>query len=938
LATALFITVQLALPKLISDQLHTLADDNLTLDFRFSDLTVSLIPLRLSMSDINLVDKDNKPKISAKSLEVELSLLSLINNDIIISAIKVTEPYLHIEISKAGDLQLLQYIKQQATPVADKTSEPIALLFKKVEVLDGKIDLDSSIPDLSIHKQFRIHHLKIDNFHTYKQDTDNFVSLELHETKHSILAIKGRLDLEKQKFIGDLHVKKINITPYLKMLKLPINANISKISTDFSGKVTAKFGKKTDVRLKKGTLSLNNIVIKSANKDKTFVHISEVKVSDIDFNLDKRLLTIANIKSQNTAINVILDAKNQADILSILKPTLPNASSNNDAPFTILIKALDILSANVNIKKQFKDDETNIVLDKINIALKDISLPTTEKDIPLNITFNIFNSSSIETKAAINLNDKTITGNASILQLPLSALQPFVKEMAFVKVTKGQLNSHIQYLYNYADANSLSTSGMMDITDFKIRKMDAKKRFFSFEKLSVNQFQYKMRDNNVKVDEVQLDNSFARILINEEGKLNVQDLLVIPQSNEPSTPVNWRVNRVSVKDADIGFSDLSMQPSFSSTIKNLNGYIETISSTQNELSSVSLQGKVDRYAPVGIQGKLSMNTLNPALDINMDFKNVELTSFTPYAGLYAGYGIDKGQLSMELNYVLSEKRIKGKNHIVINQLKFGQAVKSDKIINLPIKFAIAILSDDQGVIDLGFDVKGKVDDPQFSLNSIIFKALRETIKKAITSPFKYLKTALGSKQKNIHKIDFLAGCEEIISQTISKLAVVAQIMLAKKILQLNVHGNSDLPLDKPALQEAELLQILSVETKQNPQLFLPIHLPYKNKELLDTFTEYFLKQTRQSYQEYKKSLLSDASVSDVVKDSEHYTYESAWKKMVKDTAVSNDEVNRLAFRRAQQVKAILVDKYNISPDRIFVLDERESISPSLSTRLYLDAQ
>jgi hypothetical protein len=45
-------------------------------------------------------------------------------------------------------------------------------------------------------------------------------------------------------------------------------------------------------------------------------------------------------------------------------------------------------------------------------------------------------------------------------------------------------------------------------------------------------------------------------------------------------------------------------------------------------------------------------------DLALSFKNIELTTFTPYSGKFSGYAIKKGKLSLDLKYKLSENALR----------------------------------------------------------------------------------------------------------------------------------------------------------------------------------------------------------------------------------------------------------------------------------------
>ena len=89
------------------------------------------------------------------------------------------------------------------------------------------------------------------------------------------------------------------------------------------------------------------------------------------------------------------------------------------------------------------------------------------------------------------------------------------------------------------------------------------------------------------------------------------------------------------------------------------------------------------------------------LDVAVTFSNLESPTFTPYSSTYAGYAIDKGQLSMKLNYKLQGNRLEGDNDITHQKLQLGREIQERAgRKDMPLGLAIALLSDANGVIQM----------------------------------------------------------------------------------------------------------------------------------------------------------------------------------------------------------------------------------------------
>ena len=77
--------------------------------------------------------------------------------------------------------------------------------------------------------------------------------------------------------------------------------------------------------------------------------------------------------------------------------------------------------------------------------------------------------------------------------------------------------------------------------------------------------------------------------------------------------------------------------------------------------------------------------------------------------------------------------------------------------SLPVKPAVALLADRNGVIELDLPISGSLNDPQFRLWPIIFKVIFNVIAKAVTAPFSLLAHALGGSGEALSMVGFPPG-------------------------------------------------------------------------------------------------------------------------------------------------------------------------------------
>jgi hypothetical protein len=239
-------------------------------------------------------------------------------------------------------------------------------------------------------------------------------------------------------------------------------------------------------------------------------------------------------------------------------------------------------------------------------------------------------------------------------------------------------------------------------------------------------------------------------------------------------------------------------------IQNLNGSILGLSSKPSSRAKVELKGKVDRYAPVHIWGETNPLAATTYSDIRMNFKGVELTSATPYSGHFAGYKIEKGKLSVDIDYKIENRKLTAAHKLVIDQLELGERVESPDAIHLPLKIAIALLKDRNGVIDIDLPVTGSLDDPQFKIGPLIWKAVLNLLTKVATAPFALLGHLFGGGNEQMNFIDFHPGSAVLDASEHDKLVALVKALEAKEKLELDVPITFSPDLDRPGLAAAHL--------------------------------------------------------------------------------------------------------------------------------------
>src|SRR4029077_13522003 len=198
------------------------------------------------------------------------------------------------------------------------------------------------------------------------------------------------------------------------------------------------------------------------------------------------------------------------------------------------------------------------------------------------------------------------------------------------------------------------------------------------------------------------------------------------------------------------------------------------------------------------------------------FKDLDLTIVNPYSGHFAGYKIDKGKLSVDVSYKIDQRKLAAQQHFVVDEFELGDSVDSPEAMHLPLKIAVALLKDRNGVIDIDLPMSGSLDDPSFRVGPIIWKAFVNLIVKAATAPFALLGHLFGGGE-HMNVIEFAAGEAELDPPGREQLASMVKALKERPQLKLDVPIVFSRGLDRPQLAAARLRQELKARVLSAPQ-------------------------------------------------------------------------------------------------------------------------
>lgn len=812
-----------------------------------------------------------------------------------------------------------------ASNPAQPVTEPLPVQIDKLAVEQGQIQyLDSrkrgspgwvaplTLGDLA---------LQLPGFSTAKAHSSPY-HLSATLNQQSPLKAEGELDVMTGAGKGQISLGKVALAPLAPLWAPYLKVNLTKgeASAELAYKLSP--GKQgLDWQLSKGKLVVNNGQFKRP-KGAEFARFNQLALTGIRLDGNKQSLSVDAIAIKSPAVTAVLDDKQQLDLSDLLIPQTPakpagkapkKAKQPAAKPWRWQLKQTRISGGELKLTESSSGKALPRAISGLELTLGALS-NATDQASPLNLWGTLDGQSQLNFDGTIVPAPFALRGEIRQQGLPLGWAQPYLQDLLRIKVQDGLLSSRTKLVITTDATGALSQldlEGGLDIDKLHVLDRADNQRLLQIERLELSGLHYDGMRQQLKIDDILLRQPFARIEISEEGITNVQQLLLPRPGNKASQGPAPRIfiDKVRTEQGNLRFADRSLSPEFVVDIASLNGQNRHISNNPGQRSELSFNGKVDRYAPVTIRGGANLLIDDPVLDVAVAFTNLELTTFTPYSSTYAGYAIDKGQLSMKLNYKLQGKRLEGDNDITIKKLQLGEKIKSEQARDLPLGLAIALLSDASGVIKMNLKVKGDLDQPNFSLGNIFWDVLGNTLTKAISSPFSLLASLTGGT-KDLDELPFLLGDPSLTPSQQTKLTKLAQALKERPKLSMNIRGKVNFNEERPILQRQKLERVLAkitgapadlglLEQDSAMQAALGEAYEAKFKEDLGSLAD------RLKLAEQSPALRAQAMI--LLRDQQLITAKS---------------LRNLAMRRAQNTKEYLVDTQGLAPERLFVLDSQ----------------
>ncbi len=918
----------------------------------------------VGLANIDIQDIDHTPILTIPQINLTIIPSDILDKKLVLSDLKIQSPKIQLSRDSQGKLNILTYLPGADSPDKgeDQTTKAVESDQKNAnkgfvfqlgtgEITDASLVFMDRANKSPFKTTLSSVFIQVQDIVAEKGVAGKY-GLSLKTEAGESLNSTGQFSTIPMEIEGTLFLEKLVLKKYMPLLEPMINFDIQdgEVHLDAGFQLSGSQAEFAGV-INNKELGLTNLKVWDRVNKEILVSIPELVLNDSVINTEKQSVDLGRIKTVQGKILL----KRQADgSINLVK----NVFSSN--PVTVEeknpAKATPAISVDKNksstwgmslndfsmekFELAFVDEATK---EPVSVALSDISIHANnlkssgkeKSGIQIGMEWN--KTGKIQVKGDIVPSELSADLDISIDQIDIQSLQPYFTEHLNIVVSKGffQTQGRIGISLDNKGNKKVDTKkdpllffkGKTSITDFASLGKISGKELFNCNSLYLSDMDISLFPVKVTVKDISLTDFYSRVIISEKGNINLKQILAGDEQEKTISTLEparvtaketsrlgpeIRISNVTLQGGRIYYSDYFTQPNVTAEMKEIAGQIKGLSSLDNSTpAEIQLRGLHGQSSPLDILGRISPLTRKQFIDLDISFKDIDLTRFSPYAAKYIGYKIEKGKLVLDLKYLINGNVLESQNSLFLDQFTLGEKVDSDVATSLPVPLAISLLKNSEGQIDLNLPITGNLNDPAFNFSGAVFEVFGNLIMKVISAPFKFLGTLFEGGEE-LGFVNFEYGNAAISDEGIKKLDKLIQILEQKKALALEIEGTYDRVQDGEVLRKKQYEALLKLE---------------KIKKMAAKGTPTAsLEKTILLAEEREAAIQAVYEVSDFPKpreedgrEKEITTLEKA-KLLLTHVDITENALKQLAMNRAENIKNYILASDKVAPARVYLRD------------------
>jgi len=782
---------------------------------------------------------DGSPLASAAAIDIALGKLDALAQSIAVDKIAIEAPDVDVRRDADGTPEIVR-ILGGARPTAPAAPSAPGWTFSIAEahVANGKM----RVTDNAVSPAFAtaLSNVGIDASRIVSKGAPGTVALRFETDEGAQFKAEGQADVAQGAVRGRFELAKMRVGTLRAYYATAMQAEFRKGALDFSSEFEfARDGDATRVTLGNGTAAFSDVEAMLPGEREPALRLARAELTGIALDATKRTFAIDSVAGTQGSLRVTRDRDGAINIEQFTRPSKAletaerrvSSDSSSGQVWNVLMHAVKFEGINIDVEDRVPEAPVRLRLSDVRLAAQNVG-NAPGASMAFDVAARTRPAGRMTLKGTVVVEPMKVDARIDASGIDLVPLRPYYETATNIIVTGGAVATKGRLTYAAARAGSARARYTGDVTISSFGSLDrpTSQDLVRFKTMTLTGIDAATEPFSLALGAVAADGFYARIILNADATLNLQQLLApraaaqaaapIPRTSaggvatttlpdKPDSALPVSIGRIQLSDGEVQYADYFVQPNYTAHLTNVAGTVSALS--QAQAGTVDIAANVEGTAPVAIGGTVNPFAPQLALDLTGKATDIDLPPLTPYSVKYAGYGIQKGKLSLEVHYRVDDRKLAATNKLRLDQLTFGERVESPTATKLPVLLAVSLLKDRNGVINLDLPIQGTLDDPKFSVWGVIVQIFVNLITKAITAPFALLGSLAGGGGEQLAYIEFAPGYADLSAAAHDKLATLAKALNERPGLKIDAAGRAIPDVDREGLKRAQLDQALHAE-------------------------------------------------------------------------------------------------------------------------------
>ncbi len=940
----------LILPYVVKSQVETRLTTELSRKTTVERVAFNPYTLKFSITGFKIAEPDGSATfLSFEEFFIDIKWASILKKGPIVKEVRLAKPYLSLRRGLDMRYNFTDIVEMATAPKAyieepkptpTDAEEPLVFSINNIQIKGGSADFE----DLAKETSHAVRELSVmvPFISNLPFDLNIFVKPSFFvRVNDTPFAMDGTTKpfTDTRETTLELALKELDLPYYLTYSPVELAFKLPSGTLDAAFKLSyLEYNDRGPDLIVDGRMAINDFKLTGVDDSpmldfKTFtIDLARADILNQEFRISSVLL-------ERPTVNAVLKSDGIFNFEEVI-PAIETTPEDEDTPLKEQASEAETDALKLDVDKieikqgalHFKDYSVGKAPFKRSIKPFDLTLtgfslePGDTSD--LDFRYSGRSGESLKLKGPLSIDPVAARLSVDANNLSIKEIQPYLAEIANIKLVGGAISASGDLRYDEA----ISFKGRAKLVKLKTVESKSKKKLLNIKTLSVTGIDFRSEPQRVKLDSITLTGLYARVESDEQGGLNL--IKILPQ--DPATPASKKevreaeaesqektdtasdmgdisIGAIKLRKAKIDFVDKQVKPAYRAAV-DLDGTVKGITAQAGSPAKVDIDIILDKYAPMTVTGLIDPLAEELFADIKVSFKDFELSSVAPYSLKFIGHPIEKGKLFMDLEYHIKDQKLDSKNNIKLDLFTLGEKIDSPDATKLPIKFALNLLKNRAGEINLKLPVYGDLNDPTFKVGGIVVKMVVNLIVKAATSPFALLGAIAGGGD-DISFVEFDAASIVPPAAGLKKLDTLVGALYDRPGLNMEITAFIDTEVETELLRESHFvdsikaLKLVALMKKAKKGAPVPklSQIEYADDK---EYAKYLWKAYKAASFEREKNSFG------MIRKQEAPLME---KMLRENTVVTDEELRAIAKGRADVIKAYILSTGKVEKERLFIV-------------------